>query len=108
LPIAWTAEGGADHCAGAVNSGYYVFLPDAFNATDFIFAYGSVFIFVALLIGYKAWDVVVRHRTTIILKTDEIDFHEGLEEIEAMTERAETKRASKPRTRWQRTVDRIF
>jgi amino acid permease len=67
-----------------------------------------VFIFLALMLGYKAWDMFVRKQRILVKKLEDIDFTEGLEEIESLTERAEKKRASKPRTRWQRTVDKVF
>jgi amino acid permease len=60
------------------------------------------------MLGYKAWDMFFRKQRILFKKLEDIDFTEGLQEIESLTERAEKKRASKSRTRWQRTVDKVF
>ncbi|WVQ80706.1 hypothetical protein IAT38_002811 [Cryptococcus sp. DSM 104549] len=89
-------------------SGYYVFLPGAFDAADFVFAYGSVFIFLAILIGAKIWDVTRNHKKQFWIPADEIDFVTDLNHIEELTRASEEKRASKPRTRLQRITDKVF
>jgi amino acid transporter len=91
------------------HSGYYCFLPGAFNAADFIFAYGSVFIFLAILVGSKTWNIVVRKGAKRMwIPASEIDFVSNVREIEMLTEAAEEKRAGKPRTWGQRISDFFF
>jgi amino acid transporter len=92
-----------------VFSGYFVFLPGAFNAPDFIFAYGSVFIFLAIWATSKTYQVVYKKAPArLFIRLDEIDLRTGVEEIEQMTEMEEEKRASKPRTRGQKISNFFF
>lgn len=90
-------------------SGYYVFLPGAFDPADFVFAYGSVFIFLGILVISKLYQVFYRrHPARLWTPTDEIDLTTGVDKIEAMTEVVEEKRASKPKTRSQKVSDFFF
>jgi amino acid transporter len=90
-------------------SGYYVFLPGAFTAPDFIFAYGSVFIFLAILLVSKAYQIRVKKAPARVwIPLEEIDLVTGVDKIELMTEAAEEKRASKPRTKGQKVSEFFF
>jgi amino acid transporter len=90
-------------------SGYYVFLPGAFNAPDFIFAYGSVFIFLAILFGSKAWQILYRKQPARVwIPTDEVDLVTGVDQIEAMTEAAEKKRLEGERGAGEKVSDMFF
>ena len=82
-------------------SGYYLFYPGAFNGADFIFAYGSVFIFLAIYLGSR----LLRARKKdfrMFIPAGSIDFTSGLEEIEALgasNETTQQKTALKDRIR---------
>ncbi|WWD17565.1 hypothetical protein CI109_102006 [Kwoniella shandongensis] len=89
-------------------SGYYVFLPGSFTPEDFVFAYGSVFIFLAILIGAKIYDVIKHKRKQFWIPPQEIDFVSDLDHIEQLTAASEEKRASKPRTKGQKISDFFF
>lgn len=89
-------------------SGYYVFLPGAFNAPDFIFAYGSVFIFLAILVLSKTYEILVKKQRRLWYMPKEIDLVSDLDKFEALTVAAEYKRTSKPRTRMKRFEDFLF
>lgn len=97
-------------------SGYYLFgtgLP--FDGPGFVFCYGSIFIFLAILISSKTIRML-RHKKQGRegkarlgwIPAAEIDLTTGLEHIEALTQASEEKRASKPRTRGQRISDFFF
>jgi len=89
-------------------SGYYVFLPDAFTAPDFIFAYGSVFLFLIILLISKAYEVFVKHNSRVWYAPKELDFSSDMEMFEAMTVAAEYKRATKPRGIAKKVEDFFF
>lgn len=90
-------------------SGYYLFYPGAFSSVNFIFAYGSVFLFLAIYMGAKLWDILYRRASPkVFIAKEEVDLKSGLDEIETMTAAAEEKRASKPRTKGQRVSDFFF
>lgn len=88
-------------------SGWYSVLP-VFSAPDFVFAYGSVFIFLAILLISKLYEFTVKKRQQIWYTPKEIDFVTDLDKFEAMTVAAEYKRSSKPRSRIQRVEDFLF
>jgi amino acid transporter len=85
-----------------------VFLPDAFTAADFIFAYGSVFLFLAILLVSKAYEVFVKHQSRVWYAPKELDFTSDLDKFEAMTVAAEYKRATKPRGMAKKVEDFFF
>jgi amino acid transporter len=89
-------------------SGYYVFLPGAFTAPDFIFAYGSVFIFLAILLISKAYQVLAKKQTQVWYAPRELDFVSDIDKFEAMTVAAEYKRATKTRTTAKKVEDFFF
>lgn len=90
-------------------SGYYVFLPGAFTAPDFIFAYGSVFIFLAILLASKTYQLVYKKQPKrVYIPLDEVDLVTGVDKIEELTEAAEAERASRPRTKAQKVSDFLF
>ena len=90
-------------------SGYYVFLPGSFTAPDFIFAYGSVFIFLAILVVSKAYQVLYKKQPArVFIPLDEIDLTSGVDKFEELTVAAEAQRASKPRTKAQKVSDFFF
>ncbi|KAK8858943.1 hypothetical protein IAR55_003174 [Kwoniella newhampshirensis] len=89
-------------------SGYYVFLPGAFTAPDFVFAYGSVFIFLAILIGAKVYDVIKHKKKHIWIPAEEIDFVSDVDHIEELTAASEEKRAMKSQTKVQKVSDFFF
>jgi amino acid transporter len=89
-------------------SGYYVFLPGAFTALDFIFAYGSVFIFIAILLISKTYQYVVKKQKQVWYSPKELDFVSDLDMFEAMTVAAEYKRATKPRGKAKKVEDFFF
>jgi amino acid transporter len=89
-------------------SGYYVFLPGAFTAPDFIFAYGSVFIFFAILLLSKTYQFVVKKQKQIWHAPREIDFVTDLDKFEALTVAAEYKRATKSKGPAKKVEDFFF
>lgn len=90
-------------------SGYYVFLPGAFNAPDFVFAYGSVFIFLAILLGSKLYKVFVKKESPRVwIPLEEIDLVSDVDKIELMTAAAEEKRASEPKTKMNKLSGFFF
>ncbi|ORY27120.1 amino acid transporter [Naematelia encephala] len=91
-------------------SGYYVFLPGAFTAPDFVFAYGSVFIFLAILIASKFYQWFVKKDKVFWIPAKEIDFVSDLEQIEELTRASEEKREIKSasRTMVQKVSDYFF
>ncbi|KAG8963196.1 hypothetical protein FRC03_003290 [Tulasnella sp. 419] len=80
-------------------NGYYVFLPGGWAAADFVFAYGSVFIFLGVYIFWKLLkrDPFVKpHDADLISGKEEIDEYEAsLEDVP-------------PATRWQRISRWLF
>ncbi|KAG8936980.1 hypothetical protein FRC02_009117 [Tulasnella sp. 418] len=80
-------------------NGYYVFLPGGWAAADFVFAYGSVFIFLGVYIFWKLLkrDPFVKpHDADLISGKKEIDEYEAsLEDVP-------------PATRWQRISRWLF
>lgn len=98
-------------CAPVVflSQGYYVFLPGAFNAPDFVFAYGSIFIFLAILVGYKIyWNAFRRVPFQICIPLEQVDLVSDLNEIEAMTQAEEEKRLSTKRSLGEKIEDALF
>ncbi|WVQ73107.1 hypothetical protein IAR50_002671 [Cryptococcus sp. DSM 104548] len=89
-------------------SGYYVFLPGAFTAADFVFAYGSVFIFLAILLGAKLYAYLKRGDRHLYIPAKEIDFKSDIEYIEELTRASEEKRLSKARGAGERISDFFF
>jgi amino acid transporter len=89
-------------------SGYFVFLPSAWDTPSFIFAYGSVFIFLLILVLSKTWQVVGRKQSLGWIRTKEMDFVGDIKEIGEMTEASEEYRLSKPRTWAQKISDFFF
>ncbi|WVQ99156.1 hypothetical protein IAU59_006288 [Kwoniella sp. CBS 9459] len=89
-------------------SGYYLFFPDSFVAADFIFIYGSAFIFAAIYLGSKAYRVIVKKDAKLFVPARELDFVSDLDHIEALTAASEAKRAAKPQTKMQRISDFFF
>ncbi|TXT15506.1 hypothetical protein VHUM_00009 [Vanrija humicola] len=76
----------------AIFLGYYVFIPGQFTAQDFIFNYGSLFIYFAILIGTKTYDWFVKKNHVWVIPAKEIDLTTGLDEIETYTEACEAHR----------------
>lgn len=91
-------------------SGYYLFYPGAFDGPGLVFAYGSFFIFAAILVGNKAYRMVSKNVTRRLgwIPAEQVDLTTGLDAIEAMTLAAEEKRASRPRSKLQRVNDFLF
>jgi amino acid transporter len=89
-------------------SGYYVFLPGSFAPADFIFAYGSGFLFLAILLGSKAYDFFIKRQKRFWYAPKEIDFVSDIAKFELMTQAAEIKRQNKTRTGAQRVSDFFF
>ncbi|ODO05313.1 amino acid transporter [Cryptococcus wingfieldii CBS 7118] len=89
-------------------SGYYCFLPGAFTAADFVFAYGSVFIFLAILIGAKIYAYFVRKDRQLVIPADQIDFKSDLDHIEELTRASEEKRLAKSRGAGEKVSDFFF
>ncbi|RSH91633.1 hypothetical protein EHS25_009002 [Saitozyma podzolica] len=89
-------------------NGYFVFLPSAWDTPSFIFAYGSVFIFLLILVLSKTWQVVGRKQSLGWIRTKEMDFVGDIKEIGEMTEASEEYRLSKPRTWAQKISDFFF
>lgn len=89
-------------------SGYYVFLPGAFAPADFIFAYGSVFLFLAILLISKTYQIIVKKQTQVWYAPKELDFVSDLDKFEAMTVAAEYKRTTKQRGPAKKVEDFFF
>lgn len=89
-------------------SGYYVFLPGAFTAADFIFAYGSVFLFAAILLVSKLYQIFVKKQTRFWYAPKELDFVSDLHKFEIMTAAAEWRRTTKPRGAAKKVEDFFF
>ncbi|TYJ58458.1 hypothetical protein B9479_000665 [Cryptococcus floricola] len=89
-------------------SGYYCFLPGAFTAADFVFAYGSVFVFLAILIGAKIYAYFVRKDRQLVIPADQIDFMSDLDHIEELTRASEEKRLAKSRGAGEKVSDFFF
>ncbi|WVQ77773.1 hypothetical protein IAR50_007463 [Cryptococcus sp. DSM 104548] len=88
-----------------VFSGYSFFGPGEFVATDFIFTYGAVFIFIGCYIGWKIKGFLRNRRHGAFfswagVKARDMDFKSDVEEIEAITLEAEERRAGKPPSRY--------
>jgi amino acid transporter len=89
--------------------GYYVFLPGAFNGPDFVFAYGSIFIFLAILAGYKVyWGIFRRLPLRFWVPLDQVDLVSDLDKIESMTRKEEEKRMATHRTLGEKIEDILF
>ncbi|ODN81633.1 hypothetical protein L202_02037 [Cryptococcus amylolentus CBS 6039] len=96
------------HCFTLLISGYYCFLPGAFTAADFVFAYGSVFIFLAIFIGAKIYAYYVRKDRQLVIPADQIDFKSDLDHIEELTRASEEKRLAKSRGAGEKVSDFFF
>ncbi|KAG9089259.1 hypothetical protein FRC06_001646 [Ceratobasidium sp. 370] len=80
-------------------NGYYVFLKGGWATADFIFAYGSVFIFLGVYIGVKIL------RRSPLVSANEADLFSGKKEVDEY----EAQLAEKPpATRWQRISRWLF
>ncbi|PWN48812.1 amino acid permease [Violaceomyces palustris] len=92
-----------------VFSGYYLFAPGSFTTVDFIFAYGSVLIFLALLIFWKSYGLIVRKGSRFgWIRAEEMDFKSDIDYFEKLTSLSEEKRASKQRSKLDRVIDFFF
>ncbi|KAB5595356.1 General amino acid permease AGP2 [Ceratobasidium theobromae] len=80
-------------------NGYYVFLKGGWATADFIFAYGSVFIFIGIYIGVK----VLRHSPFVA--PDQADLFSGKKEID---EYEANLVEEPPKTRLQRVLRWLF
>ncbi|WVQ67945.1 uncharacterized protein L199_006150 [Kwoniella botswanensis] len=89
-------------------SGYYLFYPGAFAGPDFVFAYGSIFIFLAIYLGSKIYQTVYQKDKHFVVPANEIDFVSDIDHIDALTQASEAKRASKPQTKAQKISDFFF
>ncbi|WVR07309.1 hypothetical protein IAU60_004350 [Kwoniella sp. DSM 27419] len=89
-------------------SGYFLFFPGAFAAPDFVFVYGSIFIFAAILLGSKIYEAVVKKDARLFIPASDIDFVTDVDHIDALTAASEAKRAAKPQTRMQKISDFFF
>jgi amino acid transporter len=89
-------------------SGYYCFLPGAFDAPTFIFAYGSVFIFLGILLISKTFQIFVKKQTQVWYAPKELDFVSDLDKFEALTIAAEYKRTTKARGPAKKVEDFFF
>ncbi|WRT66090.1 uncharacterized protein IL334_003043 [Kwoniella shivajii] len=89
-------------------SGYYLFYPGSFAGPDFVFAYGSIFIFLAIYLGSKIYQTVWLKEKHIYIPASEMDFVSDIGHIDALTQASEAKRARKPQTKAQRISDFFF
>ena len=94
-------------------SGYYLFAPGAFDGPGFVFCYGSIFIFLAILISSKTLRIIRQRKQGEQprlgwIPAEEVDLTAGLKEIEALSMAAEAKRAGKPRSLSQKISDFFF
>ncbi|KAG8744577.1 hypothetical protein FRC10_009913 [Ceratobasidium sp. 414] len=80
-------------------NGYYVFLKGGWATADFIFAYGSIFIFLGIYIGVK-----VLGRSPFV-SAHEADLFSGKKEVDEYEARLVEK---PPATRWQRISRWMF
>lgn len=67
-----------------LTNGFQVFFPQAWNVTDFLAAYITIPIFLALYIGHKIW-----FRTPFARRLEDVDVYSGkkeMDELEAMDE----------------------
>ena len=85
-------------------NGYYLFFPGAFDGGDFIFAYGSVFIFLAIYLGSRVYRALKKD-FEICIPAREIDYTTGLKEIEALSESYPPKAS---RTIWDKISRALF
>lgn len=75
-------------------SGYYCFI-GPFATIDFVFVYGSGFIFAAIYLGAKAYDIFVRKQTRFWIKAEDIDFVTDIQHFNDMAKATEAKMAAK-------------
>ncbi|WVW84405.1 hypothetical protein I302_106439 [Kwoniella bestiolae CBS 10118] len=69
-----------------VCSGYALMVPGGWAGDSFVFTYGAVFIFAGFIIGFKAYEVIVKKKPfKMFIPAEEIDVTTGLEVIEALT-----------------------
>jgi amino acid permease len=84
-------------------------VPDGWAAADFVFNYGAFFIFSAILIAFKAYEVFGKRRPfQVYIKAQDIDLETDLRHIEELTAASEAQRASKPRRKGQKVSDFFF
>ncbi|QRV87854.1 amino acid permease [Ceratobasidium sp. AG-Ba] len=80
-------------------NGYYVFLKGGWETADFIFAYGSVFIFLAVYIGVKVFG------NSPFISSQDADLFGGKKEIDEYEAQLVDE---PPTTRWQRILRWLF
>ncbi|KAL7010084.1 general amino acid permease agp2 [Cystobasidiomycetes sp. EMM_F5] len=83
-------------------SGYTLFLPGNFAADQFIFAYGMIFVVIAIYIG---WKIVKRTR---FWRGHEIDFVTDLQDINDYTEDFEAREALIPKKRVDKIMSKVW
>ena len=76
-------------------SSYNISLPGAFDAATFVFAYGSIFIFLAIFMVSKTYERIVNGARLKWKPAEDHDFVLGIDQIELLTRASEAKRASK-------------
>lgn len=92
-----------------VFSGYYLFPEGAFNGPDFIFAYGSCFIFLALFFVWKARLFIQGQRQWGWIPTAKMDFETMTAYFDELTHAYEYKRAlKKGRGSWRTNLSEML
>jgi len=83
-------------------SGYYLFYPGAFKADEFIFAYGMIFIVLAIFIGCKLI------KRTHFLRPHEVDLVSDLQDINDYTEDFEQRDSLQPKTKMGKIMAKVW
>jgi len=85
-----------------VISGYYLFYPGAFLADQFIFAYGMIFVVIAIVLVWKPL------KRTRFYRSHEVDLVSDIQDINDYTEDFALREEAAPMNRFQKSMAKIW
>ncbi|OCF44858.1 amino acid transporter [Kwoniella heveanensis CBS 569] len=95
-----------------VCSGYALMMPGGWAPDTFVFTYGAFFIFAALVIGFKTYELVVknggRSKFHMVIPAEEMDLKSDLEYVEALTAAGDAQRAAHQKSSGKKLSDFFF